>query len=131
MSFFTGRSYQTSKSIICRKFFLRTGGPISAIFDWLIDYLLFYVPLNNFSLICRRHHCSHRCRWMAAKFRPMLCAQGLWSWRSLYLATPTVTRDFGFSDLIQRTTPFSRLFWHEWGCRGSILTQILTELKSS
>jgi hypothetical protein len=37
----------------------------------LIDYLGFYVPLKNFSLIWRRHHC----RWRAAKFRPMLGAQ--------------------------------------------------------
>jgi hypothetical protein len=29
----------------------------------LIDYLLFYVPFKNFSLICRRHHC----RWKHAK----------------------------------------------------------------
>jgi hypothetical protein len=25
--------------------------------DWLIDYLWFYVPLKNFSLIQRRHQC--------------------------------------------------------------------------
>jgi hypothetical protein len=31
--------------------------------DWLIDYLGFYVPLKNISLIWRRHHC----RWRAAK----------------------------------------------------------------
>jgi hypothetical protein len=40
---------------------------------WLVDYLRFYVPLKNFSLIWKRHHC----RWMAAKCRPMLGAQGL------------------------------------------------------
>jgi hypothetical protein len=40
--------------------------------DWLIDYLPFYVPLKNILLIWRRHHC----RWRAAKFRPMLGAQG-------------------------------------------------------
>jgi hypothetical protein len=33
----------------------------------LIDYLLFYVPLKNFSLIWSRHHR----RWRAAKFKPM------------------------------------------------------------
>jgi hypothetical protein len=33
---------------------------------WLIDYLWFYVPPKNISLIWRRHHC----RWRAAKFRP-------------------------------------------------------------
>jgi hypothetical protein len=38
----------------------------------------------------------------ACKFRPMLGAQGLWAERDLYLATPTVTRDLGFSGLIWR-----------------------------
>jgi hypothetical protein len=60
----------------------------------LIDYLLLYVLLKNFSLIWRRHHC----RWRAAKFRPIL-AQGLWAGRDLYRATPTVTRDLCFSGL--------------------------------
>jgi hypothetical protein len=98
---------------------------------WLIDYLLFYVPLNNFSLICRRHNYC----W-SAKFRPMLGAQGFWGggifimphllWhtegslschtfcdtgRYLYHATPAVTRA-GFSGLIRRTAPFSRLLRH-------------------
>jgi hypothetical protein len=44
----------------------------------------------------------------------MLCAQGLWAGRDLYRATPAVTRDLGFSGLIRR------------GCRGTLLTQILT-----
>jgi hypothetical protein len=92
--------------------------------DWLIDYLRFYVPLKNFSLICRRHHCPRR----AAKFRPMLGAQGLWAGKDLYRATPAVTRDLGFSGLIRRTAPFSRLLRHTRGCRGSILTRILTGL---
>jgi hypothetical protein len=85
---------------------------------WWIDYLRFYVPLKNISLIWRRHHC----RWRAAKFRPMLGAQGLWAGRDLYSATPTVTRDL----LIRRTAPFSRLLRHTRGCGGSILTRILT-----
>jgi hypothetical protein len=78
----------------------------------LINYLLFYVPLKNISLIWRRHHC----RWRATKFRPtcMLGAQGLWARRDLYRATPTVTRDLDFSGLIRRTAP------------GPILTRILT-----
>jgi hypothetical protein len=50
---------------------------------WKIDYLRFYVPLKNFSLTWRRHHC----RWRAAKFRPMLGTQGLWAGRDLYRAT--------------------------------------------
>jgi hypothetical protein len=56
--------------------------------DWLIDYLRFYIPLKNFSLIWRRHHC----RWRAAKFMPILGTQGLWAGRDLYRATPAVTR---------------------------------------
>jgi hypothetical protein len=88
----------------------------------LIDYLHFYVPLKNFSLIWRRHHC----RWRAAKFRPMLGAQGVWAGRDLYRATPAVTRGVGFSGLIWRTAPFSRLLRHTRGCGGSILTRILT-----
>jgi hypothetical protein len=32
--------------------------------NWFIDYLQFYVPLNNFSLIWRRH----QFRWMAQNF---------------------------------------------------------------
>jgi hypothetical protein len=89
---------------------------------WIIDYLQFYVPLKNFSLIWRRHHCL----WRAAKFRPMLGAQGLWAGRDLYRATPAVTRDLGFSGLIRRTAPFSRLLRHTRGCGRSILARILT-----
>jgi hypothetical protein len=94
------------------------------ILHWLIYYLQFYVPLKNFSLILRRHHY----RWRAAKFRPMLGAHGLWAGRDLYRVTPAVTRDLGFSGLIRRTAPFSRLLRHTRGCGGSILTRILTGL---
>jgi hypothetical protein len=66
----------------------------------LIDWLLFYIPLKNFSLIWRRHHYRRR----AAKFRPMLGAQGLWAGRDLYRATPAVTWGLGFSGHIWRTT---------------------------
>jgi hypothetical protein len=91
--------------------------------DWLlIDYLRFYVPLKNISLIWRRHHC----RWRAAKFRPMLGTQGLWAGMDLYRATLAVTRDLGFSGLIRMTAPFSRLLRHTRGYGGSILTLILT-----
>jgi hypothetical protein len=88
----------------------------------LIDYLRFYVPLKNISLIWRRHHC----RWRAAKFRPMLGAQGLWAGRDLYRATPPVTRGLGFSCLIRRTAPISRLLRHAWGYGGPVLTRVLT-----
>jgi hypothetical protein len=88
----------------------------------IIDYLLFYVPLKNISFIWRRHHC----RWRAAKFRPMLGAQGLWAGRDLYRATPALTCDLCFSGFIRRTAPFSRLLQYAWGCGGSILTRVLT-----
>jgi hypothetical protein len=91
----------------------------------LIDYLMFYVPLKNIPLIWRHHHY----RWRAAKFRPMLGAQGLCTERDLYRATPAVTRDLGFSGLIRRTAPFSRLLRFTRGCRGAILTRIHTGLQ--
>jgi hypothetical protein len=94
-------------------------------FDWLIDYLRFYVTLKNFSLIWRHHHCQ----WWAAKFRPMLGVRGLWAGRDLYRATPAVTQDLGFSGLIQRTAPFSRHLRHTRGYGGSILIRILTGKK--
>jgi hypothetical protein len=78
-------------------------------------------PLKHFSLIWGRHNC----RWSAAKFRPMLGAQGLWAGRDLYLVTPTVIRDLGISGLIWSTTLFSRQVWHTMGCGWSILTRIL------
>jgi hypothetical protein len=71
--------------------------------DWLF---LIYVSLKNLSLVWRRHHY----RWRTANFRPMLGAWGLWAGRDLHRATPAVTRDIGFSGLIRRTAPFSRLF---------------------
>jgi hypothetical protein len=43
-------------------------------------------PLENFSLIQKRHHCQ--CK--TVKFRPMLGAQGLWAGTGLYRATPAV-----------------------------------------
>jgi hypothetical protein len=55
----------------------------------------------------------------------MLSAHGLWAGRDLYLATPAVTRGLGFSSLIRRTAPFSRLLRHTRGCGGSNLTRIL------
>jgi hypothetical protein len=73
--------------------------------DWFIDYLRFYVLLKNISHIWRHRHC----RWRDTKFRPMLCAQGLWAGKVLYRAIPTVTRDLGFSGLIRGTALFSRL----------------------
>jgi hypothetical protein len=93
------------------------GGQRKKITGWMIDYLRFYVLHKNFSPIWRHHHYW----WRAAKFRPMLSAQGLWAGRGLYCATPAVTRGLSFSSLIRRTTPFSRLLqhkgmWRVWSC---------------
>jgi hypothetical protein len=88
----------------------------------LIDYFPFYVPLKNFSLRWRRHHCW----WRAEKFRPLLGAQGLWAGKYLYRATPTVKRDLAFCGLIRRTAPFIRLLRHAWGCIWPFLTWVLT-----
>jgi hypothetical protein len=56
----------------------------------------------------------------------MFGTQGLWAGRDLYRVTPVVTQDLGFSGLIRRTAPFSRLLRHTRRCGGSILTLILT-----
>jgi hypothetical protein len=56
---------------------------------WLIDWLFVVLrPAQEYFIyIWRRHHR----RWRAAKFRPMLVAQGLWAGRDLYRPTPAVT----------------------------------------
>jgi hypothetical protein len=92
-----------------------------SIVDWLIIYR-FTSSSIIFSLIWRRHHY----RWRAAKFRPMLGAQGLWAGRHLFRATHAVTQGLGFSGPIRRTAPFSHLLRHIRECGESILTWILT-----
>jgi hypothetical protein len=93
--------------------------------DWLIDYLQIYVPLKNLSLIWRRHHC----RWRAVNLGLCLAFRAFSrAGRDLDRATPAVTLGLGFSDLIRRTAPFSRLLRHTRGCGGPILTRILMGL---
>jgi hypothetical protein len=46
----------------------------SFLIDWLIDYLLFYVPRKNFSLIWRRHHCRWRLQNLGS--RPLSSLEG-------------------------------------------------------
>jgi hypothetical protein len=83
----------------------------------LTDYLLgFYVPLKNFSLKWRSHHC----RWRAAKFRPMLGAQGIRAGGDLYRAPPAVTRDLSFPGSFEGPPPFSCLLRHTRGCRCNL-----------
>jgi hypothetical protein len=91
----------------------------------LIHYLLFYVPLKNFSLIWRHHHC----RWRAAKYRPMLGAQGLWAGRD-YLSSHTCCNTGPqFVRFHPKDRPIQSLQRHAWGCRGPVLTRILTGIK--
>jgi hypothetical protein len=45
--------------------------------DWLIDDLLFCIPLKNCSLIWIHHHFG----WRASRFGPILRGQGLWTVR--------------------------------------------------
>jgi hypothetical protein len=89
---------------------------------WLINNLLFYAPLKNFSLLWKRHHNQRK----AEKFRRMFGAQGLGAGRDLYRATPAVTRDLRFSGLIRGNVPISHLLRYTKECGGSILTRILT-----
>jgi hypothetical protein len=81
------------------------------VIDWLFTVLR---PAQEF---WRRHHC----RWRAAKFRPMLGAQGLWAGRVIYSATLAMTRCLSFSGLIRRTAPFNRLLRFARGCGGPIV----------
>jgi hypothetical protein len=64
----------------------------------------------------------------AAKFRPMLGAQGLWAGRDLYRATPTVTWGLSFSGFIWRTAPFSRLLRHARGVSVSFSMKLCANL---
>jgi hypothetical protein len=86
-----------------------------SLIDWLFAGLR---PHQEYFTYMEMHHC----RWRAAKFRPMLSAQGLWAGRDLCHATPAVTRNLGFPGLLRWTIPFSRLLRHTRGCWGSILT---------
>jgi hypothetical protein len=83
-------------------------------------YLLFCVMHNNISFVWICHHY----RWRATKFRLMLGAWGFWAGRDLYRATPALTRALGFSSLIRRTAPLSRLSRYTRVCGGPILTRI-------
>jgi hypothetical protein len=111
----TATSFLTSRNLIWLHFIVTLWEFLSG-FDWLIIYG--FTSRSRIFHICRRHR--------ATKFRPMLGAQGLWAGRDLYRATPAVTRGLGFSGLIRRNAPFSRLLRHPRGCGGSILTRILT-----
>jgi hypothetical protein len=81
----------------------------------LIDYLVFYVLIEHFALLWRHHYYL----WRAAKFRPMLGAQGLWS-GGIFV----VPHLFWHGALVfpVSSAPFNRLLRHTRGCEGTILS---------
>jgi hypothetical protein len=58
---------------------------LSCVISYVLCLFAVYIPHKNFSFIWRRHHY----RWRAAKFRPMLGAQGHWAWRDLHTCCDT------------------------------------------
>jgi hypothetical protein len=63
----------------------------------LIDYILFYVPLEIFSLIWRRRHY----RWKTARFRPMLALLGSFEQGGIFIVPHSVlTRGLLYSPLL-------------------------------
>jgi hypothetical protein len=82
--------------------------------------LLFQVRLKNGSFICERFPYG----WRTAKYKHMLCSQGLWAEMNLYHTTPALTRNLRFSSLPWKTAPFSRLIRYARGCSRYILTPI-------
>jgi hypothetical protein len=84
--------------------------------SWLIDYLVFYVKIKDFSII-----------WtITSEVQPNL---GLYSMLRAFAqgdhATPVMTLGLVLSGLICRTAPVNRPLWHTRECGGSILTWIL------
>jgi hypothetical protein len=102
----------------------------------LIDWLLLYVPLKNFSPIWRRHHY----RWKAAKFGPMLRTQGLWAVRDFYRATPAVKQGLCFPissvgpPYLNHPLPiggFKILPMGDAGCSNTLLAPTVLKVPSS
>jgi hypothetical protein len=89
----------------------------------LIDYLLFYVPLKNFSRIWRHHHYQ----WRAVKSRPMFGAQGLWAGRDFQFVPHLLQlQDLNFYCLIWSTIPFNHLLQLvSRECGGLIVIRII------
>jgi hypothetical protein len=90
-----------------------------------IDYLLFYVPLKNISLIWRSHHN----RWRAAKFRLMLGAHP----RDRPFQSPLTTHK-GMQRIYSNPDPhgssISGPLRHTMWCGGPIVTRWLYKLAS-
>jgi hypothetical protein len=109
----------------------------------LID-LRFYVPLKNFSLTWRRHHCRWRVQNLGLCSALRAFKQGgifivphlLWHGAQFFrsypkdrpIQSPLMTHKEmwrTYSHLDSHGSPFSRLLRHARGCRGPILTLIL------
>jgi hypothetical protein len=90
----------------------------------LIDNLMFYVSLKNFSFIWKQNYY----RWRAAKYRTMLGVWRAFEQGGVFIMLRLLwhVQDLRFSGLIWKTAPLSRLLWHTRGCGWSTLTRILT-----
>jgi hypothetical protein len=108
----------------------------------MIDYLRFYIPVKNFSLIWRCHHYW----WKAVKFRPMLHSGPNWTFSSCHTCCDMGPRFFrshlkdcpiqppfmthkGMWSIYSNSDPhfstFSRLVRHTRGCGVSMLIRII------
>jgi hypothetical protein len=88
--------------------------------DWVIDCLLFYVPLKNFSLMWRRHHCQWRAIKISLCFEQggiFIVSHLLWHRTSVFPVS---------SEGPLQSLAISRLLRHAWGCKGPNLTPIFT-----
>ena len=71
------------------------------IFDWLIDWLLFYVPLENVIFI------NMEGSPLPVKIGKKTCS--FWAVGNLYPLSTAVSRDLGFWGLVRRVASLSRL----------------------
>lgn len=71
-------------------------------------------PLENVSLLRRRHHC----RWRDAKLRPMLGTCGLKEGKDLYRAMPVVVLSLGIS-ISSQGFPYTVAFYDKKGVLGT------------
>jgi hypothetical protein len=107
-------------------------------FTWFLERTALKIKICDWLIIC----CFSPHSWIFHLYRDVTIAgEGLQKWsicwalcafvqrkRDLYRATPTTTRDLGFSGLIRKNAPLSHLLRHAWECRWPILSQILRVL---
>jgi hypothetical protein len=105
------RKFWTVAALLISKVSFRKGVQVGKL-NFLIKIDLLFIVLRPSQEYFTTWRC-HYCWWRDARFRSMLSVQSLWAGMDLYRATPDVTRGLGFSSLIRRTAPFSRLMFIE------------------